>query len=50
MPMDKFDPVLITALMPCYNPAPDMEKTIGCVLQQGRRHVELFVVCLPSRV
>jgi glycosyltransferase involved in cell wall biosynthesis len=42
--MDKFDPALISVVMPCYNAAPYVGEAIDSVLGQSYPHVELIVV------
>jgi len=42
--MDKFDPELISVVMPCYNAAPYVEEAVESVLGQGYPQVELIVV------
>jgi glycosyltransferase involved in cell wall biosynthesis len=42
--MDKFNPALISVIMPCYNAAPFVEEAIKSVLGQSYPYVELIVV------
>lgn len=42
--MDKFDPALISVVMPCHNAAPYVGEAIDSVLGQSYPHVELVVV------
>ena len=42
--MDKFDPALISVVMPCHNAAPYVEEAIASVLGQSYPHVELIMV------
>jgi glycosyltransferase involved in cell wall biosynthesis len=42
--MDKFDPALISVVMPCHNAAPYVGEAIDSVLRQSYPHVELVVV------
>jgi len=42
--MDKFDPALISVVMPCFNAAPYLEDAVESVLQQSYPDVELIMV------
>jgi glycosyltransferase involved in cell wall biosynthesis len=42
--MDKFDPALISVVMPCHNAAPYVGEAVDSVLGQSYPHVELVVV------
>jgi glycosyltransferase involved in cell wall biosynthesis len=42
--MDKFDPTLISVIMPCHNAAAHVEEAVGSALGQSYPHVELIVV------